>query len=140
MSASVSTNCITLENGFIKKAFTLKGKRIFSSEIENKLSKRSLTSGKGSEEFVLSFGGGLLKKKICASCLRIRKADADTLNGSNRLRIDFEPFGYKGSSILASVVYSLKDNDSFIRKHLELSFEKVGSKAVVLDLTFPALL
>ena len=39
MSASVSTNCITLENGFIKKEITLKNSRIIAFEIENKLSK-----------------------------------------------------------------------------------------------------
>lgn len=133
MSASVSTNCITLENGFIKKEITLKNSRIIAFEIENKLSKRILTALKGSEEFVLSLGKGFFKKRVRASELKIRNADAKALDGKTVLRIDFEPFGFKGSSILASVVYSLKDNDSFIRKHLELSFEKVGSKAVVLD-------
>lgn len=133
MSAAVSANSIIIENAFIRKAFTLKGKRIASSEIENKLSERVLTAGKGSEEFVLSFGDGLLKKKIGASQLKIRKADADSLDGKTVLRLDFEPFGYRGSSILVAVIYSLYDKDSFIRKHIELSFEKVGARAVVLD-------
>ena len=72
MSAAVSANSIIIENAFIRKAFTLKGKRKASSEIENKLCKRVLTAAKGSEEFVLSFGDGLLKKKIGASQLKIR--------------------------------------------------------------------
>lgn len=133
MSATVSTNSIIIENSFIKKELILKNNRITASQIENKLSKRSLTSLKGSEEFVLSFGGGFFKKKISASSLKIKNADANTLEGKTVLRIDFEPFGYKGSSILASVIYSLNDGDAFLKKHMELSFEKIGKKAVKLD-------
>ncbi len=133
MSASVSTNSIIIENGFIKKEFTLRRDKITSFSIENKISKRSLTALKGSEEFVLSLGSGLFKKKVCASELKIRKADADTNEGSTVLRIDFEPFSYKGSAILVSVIYSLKEKDAFLKKHIELSFEKMGTKAVVLD-------
>ena len=114
MSASVSANSIIIENAFIKKAFTLKGKRIFSSEIENKLSKRSLTSGKGSEEFVLSLGKGFFKKRVRASELKIRNADAKALDGKTVLRIDFEPFGFKGSEIFVGVVYTLGDRDAFM--------------------------
>ena len=130
MSASVSANSIMIENSFIRKELTIKRNRIISVEIENKLSKRSLTAGKGSEEFVLSLGGGFLKKKVCASELKIKKADGNTKDGSTVLRIDFEPFGFKDSSILASVVYELNDGDAFLKKHLELSFGKIGSKPV----------
>ena len=133
MSASVSSNSIIIENGFIKKELVLNKNKVISFSVENKLSKRNLTAEKGSEEFVLSLGSGILKKKIFASALKIKKADADTRDDSTTLRIDFEPFGFKGSSILVSVVYNLRDDEAFLRKHLELSFEKLGSKAVVLD-------
>ncbi|MBQ7861197.1 MAG: alpha-galactosidase [Clostridia bacterium] len=133
MSASVSTNCITLENGFIKKEITLKNSRIIAFEIENKLSKRILTALKGSEEFVLSLGKGFFKKRVRASELKIRNADAKALDGKTVLRIDFEPFGFKGSEIFVGVVYTLGDRDAFMKKHIELSFEKIGSRSVVLD-------
>lgn len=133
MSASVSTNCITLENGFIKKEITLKNSRIIAFEIENKLSKRILTAEKGSEEFELSLGKGFFKKRVRASELKIRNADAKALDGETVLRIDFEPFGFKGSEILVGVVYTLGDRDAFMKKHIELSFEKIGSRSVVLD-------
>lgn len=133
MSASVSENRIIIENSYIKKELIINRRRICSFIIENKLSERILTAGKGSEEFVLSFGNGLFKRRVSASELKIKSTDVKALEGETVLRIDFEPFGYRGSQLLASLVYSLKDKDSFMKKHLELSFDKVGSKAVILD-------
>ena len=133
MSASVSENRIIIENSYIKKELIINRKRVCSFMVENKLSERILTAGKGSEEFVLSFGNGFFKKRVSASELKIRNADAKALEGETVLRIDFEPFGYKGSQLLVSLVYSLKDKDSFMKKHLELSFDRVGAKAVILD-------
>lgn len=133
MSGSVSEKSIVIENGYIRKQFNLKKNRIVSFEFENKLSKRNLTAAKGSEEFVISLKSGVFRTKLCASQLKIRDARTRTQSGRTELRIDFSAVSFKGSRLLISAVYSLGDGDAFLKKHLELSFEKTGRKQIILD-------
>lgn len=133
MAGVVSKKNIIIENNYIKKEFAVKSNRIVSFSYENKISNRNLTAGKGSEEFVLSLKSGFSKKKIGAGELKIKQATVDTVEKATVLKIEFEPFKFKGSSIAVSEIYELGDDDSFIKKYLELSFEKIGKKEVVLD-------
>ena len=133
MSGYVSDKSIIIENNFIKKEFILKKGHIESFSVENKLCKNILTAGKGSEEFVLSFKSGFFRKEIAASGLSIRDAVIDTDEKGTVLRLVFDAFSYKGSKILVTAVYELMTDDRFIKKHLELSFEKIASKQFVLD-------
>ena len=135
MAASISENRITIENSYIKKEISLDKGRINSFTVVNKICGRALPASAGSEEFVLSLKGKcrFSKRLIPASSLRVADVSADSENGLTALRIDFAPFGFKGSSILVSEVYELRDSDPFMRKHLELSFDKAGNKAVCLD-------
>ncbi len=135
MAASISENRITIENSYIKKEISLDKGRINSFTVVNKICGRALPVLAGSEEFVLSLKGKcrFSKRLIPASSLRVADVSADSENGLTALKIDFAPFGFKGSSILVSEVYELRDSDPFMRKHLELSFDKAGNKAVCLD-------
>lgn len=135
MSATISEDRIVIENSYIKKELTVEKKRISSFRIENKISKRTLTALEGSEEFLLSFKGNCAfsKKLVAASSLKIKDADAKTEDGKTVLRIEFAPFSVRDSRLLVTEVYELYDKDAFFKKHLELSFEKIGSKQIKLD-------
>ena len=135
MSASVNENRIVIENGYIKKELDISKKKINSFTIENKLSNRILTAGKGSEEFAISFIGKcrFSQKLVYASQLKIKNVMSDNNGSGTTVRIDFAPFGVRDSRILLSLVYELKQTDAFMRKHLEFSFEKVGKRTVRLD-------
>ncbi len=135
MSASVSENRIIIENTYIKKELHTEKKRIKSFTIENKLSERILTVGKGSEEFVISFLGKsrFSREIIYASGLKISDVKTESRNSKTVVRIEFEAFRIKDSKILLSEVYELGDNEAFIRKHLELAFEKKGKRSLRLD-------
>lgn len=135
MSASANENRIIIENSLIKKELIVDKKKISSFVIENKLSNRSLTALKGSEEFVVSLKGKcrFSKKLINASALKIADVKIDVSGGKTTLRIDFSPFSVRDSTILLSEVYELGEKDAFFRKHLEFAFEKVGKKELKLD-------
>lgn len=133
MCGFVSEKNIVIENAYIKKEFTLKRGHIASFVIENKLSGNILTAEKGSEEFVLSLKSGILKKQIAASSLRIENAGVNSDDKNTVLRIDFEAFSYKGSKILVSEVYELPSDARVLKKHIEISLKKIGSKRIVLD-------
>ena len=133
MSGLVSEKTITIENSFIKKELSLKRGHITSCSIINKLSGKNLTALKGSEEFVVCLKSGFLKRKINASELKIKDAYINSDECNTVLEVIFAPFSYKGSSISVKAVYKLDANAPFIKKHLELSFEKTGSREIVLD-------
>ena len=134
MSASINEKNIIIENGYLKKEFFIRNNKISSFEIENKISKKLLTVTKGSEEFVLSLKGKWRTQKlIYSSQLNVKDTSVKNEQGKTVLKIDFKPFSFKDSKICLSAVYELKDEDSFLRKHLEFSFDKIGKKEVVLD-------
>lgn len=133
MSGFVSDKSIIIENACIKKSLVLTKQRITSCVIENKLCGNVLSAGKGSEEFVISLKSGFFKKTVSASELKIKEARADADEKGTVLKIVFEPFSYKGSSIAITAVYELESESCFIKKHLEFSFEKIGAKAILLD-------
>ncbi|MBE6773569.1 MAG: hypothetical protein E7544_05025 [Ruminococcaceae bacterium] len=135
MAVSISENRIIIENSYIKKEISLDKGSISSFTVINKICGRALSASAGSEEFVLSLKGKcrFSKRLIPASSLRVADVSADSENGLTALKIDFAPFDFKGSSILISEVYELKDSEPFMRKHLEFSYDKVGNKAVCLD-------
>ena len=133
MSGLVSEKNIVIENSFIRKEFSLKRGYITSCSIINKLSGKKLTALKGSEEFVVSLKNGFFKREISASELKIKDAKLNSDENVTNLEMLFAPFSYKGSDISVKAVYELGTNNSFMKKHLELSFEKTGSKEIILD-------
>ena len=134
MSASINEKNIIIENGYIRKTLLIRKNKISSFEIENKISQKLLTVAKGSEEFVLSLKGKWRTQKlIYSSQLTVSDTSVKNEQGKTVLKIDFKPFSFKDSKICLSAVYELKDEDSFLRKHLEISFEEIGKKEVVLD-------
>ena len=134
MSGIVTDKNIVIENLYIKKEFILKRGHISSFRIENRVSRRILVADKGCDEFeILLKGGSFSKKKITAGRLKILKAEISSNGKATELRIFFAPVSFKGSSINITEVYTLGDSDSFFRKHLEFSFNKIGTKQIVLD-------
>ena len=133
MSGFISEKSIIIENSFIRKELVISKSRIASVIMENKISQRILTAGKGSEEFVLSLKSGCITKKIGASRLKIKDAKFEEGENSGLLKVSFEPLYFKGSLISVEAVYELEDDRPFIRKHLELAFEKTGKKEIILD-------
>ena len=133
MSGVISEKNIIIENDYIKKELILNKGHIVSFIIENKLSENILTARRGSEEFVLSLKSGFLNKAIAASSLKIKQANVNSDEKSDLLKIEFTPFSYKGSKIAVTAVYELGADSPFIKKHLELSFEKIASKKIQLD-------
>ena len=135
MSGIVSDKNLIIENKYIKKEIHLKQKCIAYADIENKISKNILSVTKGSEEFVISLKSKcrFSHKLIYSSHLVVDDASVIRKDGTTILKIDFSPFPFKDSKILVSAVYELNDNDFFIRKHFEISFDKIGKKEVVLD-------
>ncbi len=133
MSGFVSEKSIIIENAYIKKEFTLKKGYIDSFSIENKVSGNILTALKGSEEFVVSLKSGFFKKEIASGELKIKDTKINTDEKSSVLKIEFSPFSYKGSEIKVVAVYELGAEARVLKKHLELSFVKIGSKKIALD-------
>lgn len=130
----MKANSIIIENAGIRKTIFLEKNRIVSSEIFNKLSSQNLTARQGSEEFILCFGTGLFSKKLIkASALRVESAGSAVTEDRDIYTITFESFKIAGSKIVAKLIYTLRKESTFIRKHIELSYEKRGNKPVKLD-------
>ncbi len=126
-------NTYIIETVGIKKEFTLKRNRLVSFTLTNKLSESVVTSDDLSEEFVLSFRWGLRNHKILCRDLKLASAESETVNSEVLHRFVFKPFSLRDSKIRAELVYTVKDDCSYLRKHIELYFEKKGKKQICLD-------
>ena len=129
----MKTERYIIENSLIKKELIIEKDRIKSFSYSNKLSSNSLTALDGSEVFELSFDGGFFGKKLKASDLKIKGTTERIEKFSKKHEIIFEPFKVKDSIINLTLVYEIGDNDFFLRKHLEISFIKQGTKEIILD-------
>lgn len=130
----MNSNAIVIENSKLRKTLFLEKNRIVSTEILNKLSGITIKSGECSEEFVLRFKTGFFSKAIIkASELKVLASDKIMADGSEVYTITFKPFNVKDSKLTLKLVYSLESKSSVIKKHLELSYDKRGDKAIILD-------
>ena len=130
----MNCNTIVVENKSLRKTFTLENSRIVASQIFNKLSEINVKSGEGSEEFVLRFKSGFLsKKEIKASELKVISCEKNTDDKGECHTIVFKPFKVWDSKLSLKLVYTLRNDSAVMRKHIELSFDKKGNKAIILD-------
>lgn len=122
-----------IENSFLKKELIIENGRINGFSYFNKLSGKNLTAEKGSEVFEISFDNSFLSKTVKAGNLKIKDTTITIEANSKIHRITFEPIKVKDSVLTISLVYEIGNNDFFLKKHLEISFEKYGRKRIILD-------
>ncbi len=126
-------NNIIIENPLIRKELHLKSDRIIGSSITNFTNGKTVTSLDSSEEFILSFKCGFRKIKIKASELKATDVSLAREGEINKHTINFESFKLKDSKIKVSLVYLVNDFRCYIRKYLELRYEKKGAKDIIFD-------
>lgn len=131
---------IIIENDLIKKELLVKSDRIKSYTLTNNLSGKCLFGDEGTEEFIISFCFRFGRMDIPASQLKISDRNCYEKENNKEYRINFKPVKVRDSKIRISLVYILNDFRCYMRKHLEISFEKRGKKEITLDsITFERL-
>lgn len=126
-------NNIIIENTLIKKELIIESNRITGYVISNLAAEKTVESLDGTEEFTLTFKSGFRKYKIEASELKIKDIRSECEGEINRHIITFKPFGLKDNKIEVTLVYLLNDFRCYIRKYIELRYEKKGKKELILD-------
>lgn len=129
----MAENVYIIENGSLKKELVIEKKRIKSYIYTNKISGKVLTALSGSEEFELSFDGGLFGTHIKSSELKIETTREVAQPYGKRYEIVFRPFKVKNNTLNLTLVYEVGEFDFYFRKHLEFSFAKSGDKDIKLD-------
>ena len=130
----MENNSIIIENAGLKKTLILGKGKIVSSEIFNKLSSRNLIAQQGSEEFTLRFKVSFFSKpEIKASELKVDSTKKEITDIGEIHTIIFAPFKVADSKLSLKLVYTLRSDSNIMRKHIELSFDKRGDKAIILD-------
>lgn len=124
---------IIIENELIKKELHLKSDRIIGWSLTNLTFGRALKNLDGCEEFILTFKYGLRKVKIRASQLKVSDVSSLCEDGVNKYKVTFEAFDLRDSKIKVSLIYILNDFRCYIRKFIELRYDKKGTKDVILD-------
>ncbi len=130
----MDNNSIIIENTGLRKTLILDKDRIISSELFNKISSGHLAAQQGSEEFILKFKMGLFSKSVIkASELKVTSTKKELTDSGEIHTIIFAPFRVADSKLLLKLIYSLRNDSNIMRKHIELSFDKRGNKAITLD-------
>lgn len=124
---------IIIENQLIRKELLLKSDRITGWSLTNLTCGRALENLSESEEFILRFKCGLRKAKVCASQLKVSEVSSSREEGVNKYTVTFEAFNVRDSKIRVSLVYLLNDFRCYIRKYIELRYDKKGDKDIILD-------
>ena len=124
---------IIIENQLIKKELHLKSDRITGWSITNLTNGRTLKSLESGEEFVLNFKYGFRKIKINSSQLKVSGVTSSREDGVNKYTVTFERFNLRDSKIKVSLVYLVNDFRCYVRKYIELRYDKKGIRDVVLD-------
>ena len=126
-------NNIVIENDHIRKELHLKSDRIKGFTLVNKNNDRTLISQKCGEEFVLTFKSAFSKKEIKASEIKVSDISSVREGEFSKYTVTFSSFDVKDSKIEVKLVYILNDYRCYIRKYLELRYEKKGVKEIILD-------
>ncbi len=126
-------NNIVIENSLIRKELKIKSGRITGYTLSNLMARRTVEGLDAAEEFIFTFKSGIRKHTVKASELKIKEFRSVREGEISKHIITFEPFGYKDSKIEVTLVYLLNDFRCYIRKYIELRYEKRGVKDVILD-------
>lgn len=126
-------NNIIIENPLIRKELHLKSDRIIGFSITNKTDGRTVSGLGSGEEFILSFKYSFRKIIIKSSELKVSDVVSSREGEVNKYTVTFEGFNLRDSKIRVSLVYLVNDFRCYIRKYLELSYDKKGVKDVIFD-------
>lgn len=126
-------NNIIIENSLIKKELRVKHSRITGYALTNITAGRTVEGLEGTEEFILSFKGGIRKYTVKASELKIKDFHSVREGETSRYIITFKPFSLRDSKIEVTLVYLMNDFRCYIRKYIELRYAERGKKEVILD-------
>ncbi len=124
---------IIIENKLIKKELHLSSDKITGWTITNLSDSRKLKSLDKSEEFVLDFKCGFRKIRISSSQLNVSGVSSSREDEINKYTVSFRPFKLMDSKIKVNLVYLVNDFRCYIRKYLELRYDKKGAKDAVLE-------
>ena len=133
MPGIISNNLYTIENQYIKKDLFLQKDQITHFALDNKLCSSQLKAENGSEEFVLSFKCGIKKIEINASELKVEMAKIEDTVVCERMTISFKSIKLRDSKVKINLIYELSPLERFMKKYLEIYFEKRGVKDIILD-------
>ncbi len=126
-------NNIVIENSLIKKELHIKSNRIQGFTVSNLTNGKALECSDSAEEFILSFKCGLRKIRVKASELKVSDFSSASENGITRHTVSFKGFELRDSKIKVNLVYLVNDFRCYIRKYIELRYEKRGKKEIILD-------
>lgn len=125
-------NAFIIENEHIIKKLVFKSSKLKECCIVNKISYKVLTPLENSEEFIITFKTGFLSKKIIkASELKLKVYEHK--EDSPYHIFVFAPVKVKGCEIEIKLVFELKSEMRFIKKHIELSVLSGLSDKIILD-------
>ncbi len=126
-------NNIVIENSLIRKELHLKSDRITGWTVTNIANGKKVSSLDSSEEFILSFKYGFRKIQIKASVLKISDVVSARVGEINKHTITFKSFDLRDSKVKVNLIYLVNDFQCYIRKYIELRYEKKGAKDAILD-------
>lgn len=122
-----------IENSLIKKELCIKDNKISGISVTDMLHGKTLALPEKSEEFFLCFKCGFRRIVLKASETEIASFDTRKENGETLCTLSFNSVKIADSEIKIALVYRLKDNKSYIQKHIELSYKKRGNRKIILD-------
>ena len=127
-------SCFTIENELIKNDLLIRSGKIEKVTFTDKTNGYSFTFPEGSEELSLTFRYGLFGKSIVSDCnLTVVSSDCRKVGDEAVCTLRFAPVSIADSEIEIALIYSLENGKSYIRKHIEISCKKQGSKKLILD-------
>ncbi len=126
-------NNIVIGNEHIAKELHLNSNRITGWTVTNLLNGRKVCSSDSSEEFILSFICGFRKIRINASQLKVSDVERMHEENNKKYTISFSSFRIRDSKVSVKLIYTVNDCKSYIRKHIELRYDKKGTKDIIFD-------
>ncbi len=133
MAGQFSDKSYIIENQFLKKEIFLRNKHIVRSDIANKISGSVLDSLQQGEEFYIHFRSGIRGKTIKSTELKIKKIDVEEKGTLSVLTVNFKSVSVKGNKIKIKAVYLLNSFERFLKKYIDISFDKKGKRDIFLD-------
>ncbi len=131
MAVIIEKSKVRIENAFIAKELSLKGGKIVSSAVENRLSGRVFSPLDESSEFKIRFLSLFGGEFVSGGELKIEKASDEKTETGERLLLEFKPFKLRGGSIKITLIYELGLLDRHINKRLLLRCTENDCKAAI---------
>ena len=122
----------SIGNKYLTKEINIeKGKIVYSGAF-NELSEKSLYVKGDCTEFVMQFKGGFFSKyTLRSNDFTVSDVNIDDVSTEKSMRIIFEPYELKGNRFSVVLVYTIKEDDSVCRKHIEISADKTNDKLIL---------